>query len=87
MRTQGQRGSIRLLAIAAWCLTGFASNAPACTGIRLVAGDGSVNRQVKMVDLGKIDWNARDIHTISMQDANVPLDVSGDAKVWNAEQD
>ena len=38
------------------------------------------NRRIKMVDLTKLDFSAKEIKTISMQEEESPEDVSGTAK-------
>jgi choloylglycine hydrolase len=43
------------------------------------------DRQVKMVDLGKTDWNAKGLKIISMQETGTAQDVSNTAKQWNGQ--
>jgi hypothetical protein len=43
------------------------------------------NRRVKMLDLKKIDWNAKDIKSISMQEPDAAQDVSDAAKAWSGQ--
>jgi choloylglycine hydrolase len=42
--------------------------------------------QAKMVDLGQIDWNARSIRVISMQETGRFQDVSKTAQPWNGQE-
>ena len=45
-----------------------------------------LNRQVKMLDLNKIDWNAKTIKVVSMQEPDAAQDVSSTATEWNGQE-